>query len=161
MGLREELGFPRPVETASHEAALNIMVTASLLIKAGERLLAPYGVTEAQFNVLMLLRHQSEEGTLDQTALGRMLVVNRSNVTALVDRMERAALVLRSPDPSDRRVKRVSLTPRGMEVAEASEGTYFRRVEEVFGALGAGERKNLVRALERVRTALAETSASV
>ena len=154
MGLREELGFTRPVESAAHEVALNILVTANLLAKEGERLVAPAGVTEAQFNVLMLLKHQSEGGSLDQTALGRMLVVNRSNVTGLVDRMEKVGLVVRSPDPSDRRVKRVSLTAKGRRVAEAAEGPYFDRVEEVLGTLGAEERVRLVRALEKLRAAL-------
>jgi DNA-binding MarR family transcriptional regulator len=154
MGLREELGLPRPVETAAHEAALNVLVTANLLAKEGERLVAPFGVTEAQFNVLMLLRHQGEDGALDQTALGRMLVVNRSNVTGLVDRMEKAGLVVRSPDPTDRRVKQVSLTARGRMVAEASEAPYFERVEQVLGTLGTDERRTLVRSLEKLRAAL-------
>lgn len=154
MGIREELGLPRPVESAAHEAVLNILVTANLLAKEGEKLVAPFRVTEAQFNVLMLLRHQSQGGSLDQTALGRMLVVNRSNVTGLVDRMERAGLVARSPDPGDRRVKRVSLTAKGRKAAEAAERPYFDRVEGVLGALGADERRGLVRKLEKLRAAL-------
>jgi DNA-binding MarR family transcriptional regulator len=158
MGLREELGLPRPVETAAHEAALNILVTANLLAKEGERVVGPFGITEAQFNVLMLLRHQSDGGALDQTALGRMLVVNRSNVTGLVDRMEKAGLVVRSPDPTDRRVKQVSLTAHGRKVAEASEVPYFKRVERVLGALGAEERRALVRSLEKLRASLAAIS---
>ena len=154
MGIREELGFPRPVADPAHEAVLGVLVTADLLAKEGERVVAPHGVTEPQFNVLMLLRYQGERGGLDQTALGRMLVVNRSNVTGLVDRMEAAGLVARAQDPSDRRMKRVSLTAKGRKVAEAAEAPYFARVGEVIGVLTREERRALVRALEKVRAAL-------
>jgi DNA-binding MarR family transcriptional regulator len=157
MGLREELGFVHPVETPAHEAVLNVVVTANLLAKEGERLVAPFGITEAQFNVLMLLKHQSVGGGLDQTALGRMLVVNRSNVTGLVDRMEGAGLVVRSPDPGDRRVKRVSLTSKGRRAADAAEKPYFERVDRVLKAIPAEDRKALVRALERIRGALEDS----
>lgn len=159
MGLKEELGLNRPVETAAHEAVLNVVVTANLLAKEGERLVGPFGITEAQFNVLMLLRHQSEGGALDQTALGRMLVVNRSNVTGLVDRMEKAGLVVRSPDPSDRRVKRVSLTSKGRKAAESAGKPYFDRVEKVLKALSAEERRTLIHVLEKLRAVLAASPA--
>jgi DNA-binding MarR family transcriptional regulator len=154
MGLRKELGFPRAIQDVAHEAVLNILVTADLLAKEGERVVAPFGITEAQFNVLMLLRYQSEGGGLDQTALGRMLVVNRSNVTGLVDRMERAGWVVRTPDPGDRRVKQVSLTPAGVSVLEQAEPVYLHRVQDVVGSLSTAERSTLAKILGRLRTTL-------
>jgi DNA-binding MarR family transcriptional regulator len=155
MGLKEELGFPNPIENSAHEAVLNVLVTADLIAKEGERVARPFGLTDAQLNVLMILRYQSKEGELDQSSLGRMLVVNRSNVTGLVDRMEDAGLVRRGPDERDRRVKRVSLTADGRRVLKSAERAYMQRVEEVIGALTAGERAALRSALEKLREKLA------
>jgi DNA-binding MarR family transcriptional regulator len=155
MPLQQELGFPKPIEEPSHEAVLNILVTADMLAKEGERVVRPAGLTESQFNVLMLLMYQSDGGEMDQTTLGRMLVVNRSNVTGLVDRMEKAGLVVRVPDPRDRRVKRVSTTPAGRRALKDAEALYMERVREVMGALSVKERAVLSGYLERLRAKLA------
>jgi DNA-binding MarR family transcriptional regulator len=154
MGLKEELGFPNPIENAAHEAVLNILVTADLLAKEGERVARPHGLTEAQLNVLMILRYQSRNGELDQSTLGRMLVVNRSNVTGLVDRMEEAGWVRRGPDAQDRRVKQVGLTAEGKRVLKVAEKAYLRRVEEVVSCLAAAEQGALRSALEKLREKL-------
>lgn len=154
MTLREELGFPNPVKSPSHEALLGLVVTATLLTKEGDRVLRPLGLSDSQFNVLALLRFQSEDGSLDQTTLGRMLVVNRSNVTGLVDRMEKAGWVVRASDGNDRRVKRVCLTPEGRRLAESADRKYMARVHAVMGALSEKERETLAKVLEKVRGTL-------
>ncbi|MEW6363537.1 MAG: MarR family transcriptional regulator [Acidobacteriota bacterium] len=154
MSLREELGFPRPIESRAHETVLGVILAADLLAKECARVVRPCGLTEAQFNVLMLLRYQSEEGGLDQSTLGRMLVVNRSNVTGLVDRMERSGWVRRTPDVSDRRVKLVRVTPAGLKVLARAEKAYFQRLEAVVGVLAVEERNTLTRALEKLRREL-------
>jgi DNA-binding MarR family transcriptional regulator len=154
VGLREELGLPKKVQSEAHETVLNVMVTADLLAKEGERVARPFGLTEAQLNVLMLLKYQCSGGELDQSSLGRMLVVNRSNVTGLVDRMEHAGWVRRSPDAGDRRVKRVSLTAEGKLVLRTAEKAYLRRVDEAVADLTGQERAALRVLLGRIREQL-------
>lgn len=154
MGLKEELGLPNDVESEAHETVLNVMVTADLLAKEGERVARPHGLTEAQLNVLMLLKYQCSGGELDQSSLGRMLVVNRSNVTGLVDRMEQAGWVRRAPDAADRRVKRVSLTSEGKRVLKTAERAYLRRVDEVVGGLTDPEKAALRALLQKIRNKL-------
>jgi DNA-binding MarR family transcriptional regulator len=154
MGLSDELGFLRPVDTREHEAVLSIFVTASLLGKEADRVLQASGLTQAQFDILMLLRYQTPDGSADQTTLGRMLVVNRSNVTGLVDRMARDGLVTRVGDPQDRRVKRVRMTPAGAKILERAEQTYAARTREVVAELTPANLAALCRLLETVRTAL-------
>ncbi len=104
----------------------------------------------------MLLRYQTADGSADQTTLGKMLVVNRSNVTGLVDRMERDGLVTRVGDPADRRVKRVRVTPAGARRLEKAEQAYAARTREVVAGLTPAKLAELCRSLEAVRTALRE-----
>jgi DNA-binding MarR family transcriptional regulator len=156
MALSDELGFLRPIDTPVHEAVLSIFVTASLLGKEADRVLQGFGLTQAQFDILMLLRYQTADGSADQTTLGKMLVVNRSNVTGLVDRMERGGLVTRIGDPADRRVKRVRMTPAGARVLERAEQAYAARTREVVAGLTPANLATLCRSLEAVRTALRE-----
>ncbi|RJP30169.1 MAG: MarR family transcriptional regulator [Candidatus Omnitrophota bacterium] len=155
MSLAKELGFRHPIGQTAQEAVLNIVLTGALLSKEGDRLFRPMGLTDAQFNVLMLLKYQSENGEMNQTALGSMLLVNRSNVTGLIDRMEQAGWVKRTAQTDDRRVNLVRITAAGLEILEQAENVYFQRLEEVMSDLNDKERYQLCNALERIRAKLA------
>lgn len=156
MGLQEELGFSRPIEHSMHEAVLNVVVTGEILAKEAGRVLRPFGLTQAQYNVLSLLRYQSDDGRLNQTRLGQMLVVNRSNVTGLIDRMEEAGWVRRTDRAGDRRVKEVEMTNAGRRTQEQAEAAYHARLAEVMLDLSDDRCVTLCRMLEDVRARLRE-----
>ena len=153
--LQHELGFTRPLIHPAHEPVLAIFYTATLLQKSGGRLLRGHGLSDAQFNVLMLLHHQGERGRLSQIRLGRLLLVNRSNVTGLVDRMERDGLVRREDDPGDRRVNLVAITQRGEAVLAGAMADYYPMLEKIMAGLDSEERGRLMGLLARVRKNLA------
>lgn len=152
MSLNQELGLKQPVQKLEHEALMSLLYTALQLNKEGYRLLRPYGLTDSQFNLLMLLKHQGEEEGLTQTRLGEMLLVNRSNVTGLIDRLEKLGLAKRDAQPGDRRVNSVRLTDAGRELLDQAETIYYDRVQEIMGALNEREQRQLIRLLERIRT---------
>lgn len=91
-----------------------ILATADVFLRESHRLFRPHGLTAAQFNVLNVLART--EAGLSQRELGDRLVVDRSNVTGLLDRLEKAGWVRRTDDPKDRRIYRVSLTPSGRRI---------------------------------------------
>ncbi|MBZ0256286.1 MarR family transcriptional regulator [bacterium] len=154
MSLKEELRFTHPIEGHAHEAILNILYTGKLIEKEAYRLLRPLGLTDSQFNVMMLLKYQTEGGESDQTRLGDMLLVNRSNMTGLVDRMEQAGWVERFADATDRRVNRVRLTKAGNDLLEKAEVLYNQSIENIMQHVSDDESKRLCRSLERVRKGL-------
>ena len=151
MRLYEEIGFKKPVKNKGHETLLNIVVTATLLVKEAQQILRPVGLTDAQFDVLMMLKTQSANGKLNQTELGTMLLVNRSNVTGLVDRMDQARRVKRIPDNDDRRVNLVEMTEAGEKILESAQVLYFKRIEEITSVLSSNEDNHLCKILERIR----------
>ena len=114
MSLESELCLRRPFTLLAHEALLNIYYSASRLKKKAGEFFRPFGLTDVQFNLMMLLKYQGgqEEG-LSQAQLSSMMLVNRANVTSLIDRMEKIDLVIRTPAPTDRRSNIVKLTKRG------------------------------------------------
>jgi MarR family 2-MHQ and catechol resistance regulon transcriptional repressor len=151
MGLSEELGFPHRLINEDHEALLGILVTGEMLKKESNRLFAPLGITGAQFNVLILLYAQTEDGTMSQSDLGRLLTVHRSNVTGLVDRLESQGLVRRLDDRADRRVYRVALSEAGRETARKAEELYLGRIHAIMGGLDPREWTALSASLEKIR----------
>ena len=151
MGLQEELGFPNPIMNHEHETVLNIVLTVEMLAKEGDRMLRAFGLTDSQFNILILLKYQANNKEVNQTQLGRMLLVNRSNVTGLVDRMEQAGWVERKAEPGDRRVKRVRLTRAGSQLLEKAEKVYFDKIKSAMSDIPKETLDTLCNTLEVLR----------
>jgi DNA-binding MarR family transcriptional regulator len=160
MSLSEDLGFRNAIINPSHEALLNVYYAASQARKRSAEFFHSYGVTDVQFNLMMLLRHQCDaDGGLSQVELSRMMLVNRANVTAIIDRMEKAGLVTRSAVPGDRRSKSVRLTGRGGKLLHDIEGDYQEEIRSIMDVLAADEIEQLVGMLEKVRANLKKISA--
>ena len=158
MKLEKELGLKAGIKITEHEALLNIYYTGDLLKKRAREFFSRYGITDVQFNLMELLYYQADEKTgLTQAELSRMLLVNRSNVTSLIDRMEKAKLVIRVDVPGDRRYNAIKLTDRGRNVIEDVEGKYMEEVRTVTGILGKSEMDALIRTLELIRQNIRHT----
>ena len=155
MNLQQTLGLRRPFQFFEHEALLNLYYTAALARKKATGFFQQYGLTDVQFNLLMLLKHQSgPEGGLSQVQLSRMMLVNRANVTSLIDRMEKAGLVERTPDPEDRRSNIIRLRPEGEEALRKAEQPYMDEVMRVMDVLEPLELQRLTATLDRLRAVL-------
>ncbi|NUW31766.1 MarR family transcriptional regulator [Nonomuraea sp. SMC257] len=72
-----------------------------------------------------------------------------SNVTGIIDALERRGLVTRQPDPADRRVKRLVLTEEGVRRREALCSRTHTQAASLFAPLG-GDRLVLRDLLRRV-----------
>ncbi|MFH8679647.1 MarR family winged helix-turn-helix transcriptional regulator [Streptomyces lydicus] len=72
-----------------------------------------------------------------------------SNVTAIIDRLEAGGLVERSPDPGDRRVKRVAATTAGRTVA-ADLRARMPFAADPLAPLTAQQRENLRELLQLI-----------
>ena len=156
MSLKHELGLRKPIKLLPHEAVLNIYFTASRLKKRADAFFRRYGLTDVQFNAMMLLCHQKgPQGGLSQAELSDMMLVNRANITSLVDRMEKAGLVARTP-AADRRYNIVKLTSRGRKLLERVQPAYVRQVKETMAVLDPPQQKSLIRTLEKIRQQLSE-----
>ncbi|MHC4244311.1 MAG: MarR family winged helix-turn-helix transcriptional regulator [Planctomycetota bacterium] len=159
MSLEYELCLKRPFTLLAHEALLNIYYSASCLKKKAGEFLRPFGLTDVQFNLMMLLKYQGEqEQGLSQAQLSSMMLVNRANITSLIDRMEKANLVIRTPAPADRRSNIVKLTSRGKELLAKIEPLYTKEVKRIMAALKLNEQKTVIEMLERIRGNVSEIS---
>ncbi|MBN1532307.1 MAG: MarR family transcriptional regulator [Spirochaetes bacterium] len=152
MGLKAELGLKRDFASPQLEALLNIYYTASLIKKRADVLFGDFGLTDVQYNLMNLLHYEGgEEGGLSQAQLGEMMMVNRANVTTLVDRMEKAALVVRTTHRSDRRLKIVKLTQKGEKLFLTVRPLYIRQINLGMSSLNETELAHLGQMLEKVR----------
>ena len=88
------------------------------------------------------------------TDIGAELLCVKSTITRLVDRLEADGLVLRTPDPEDRRAQRLLLTARGMAIRDEAARLHDEAVERRMGQLDREEQELLQALLEKLRQRL-------
>ncbi len=112
---------------ARYQTLLQLLKTSETIWNASRLFFAQWDLSPSQFNVLNLLHGVDESRT--QIDLSRDLITHRSNVTGLVDRLEKRGLVHRRPVPGDRRAYHVSLTATGNKLMDAILPEYHERTE--------------------------------
>ncbi|MEE1753655.1 MarR family winged helix-turn-helix transcriptional regulator [Streptomyces sp. SP18CS02] len=112
---------------------------------------APFGVSRGEFDVLATLRRSGEPYTLSPRELSATLMLTTGGMTGRLDRLERAGLLGRSPDPHDRRGLRVTLSERGRElVDEAVEAGLAVQRAALESALDESEARQLAELLRKL-----------
>jgi DNA-binding MarR family transcriptional regulator len=95
---------------------------ALLLQLAFERVHAHFAAAVAELDLAPLqakaLHELEVEPPISMRELAKRLRADPSNVTGLIDRLEARGLVERRPDPHDRRIKGLALTPAGARLRQ-------------------------------------------
>lgn len=138
-----------PNDPNSVSIVVRLLAAQNLMIGALRRGLGDLSL--ARFDLLMQLVRDDGQ-TLAE--LSRRMLVTAGNLTGLVDRAERDAIVERRPDPNDRRLTRVYLTPRGQKLAHKATQRHSELAEELLAPLEPREREDLRRLLGRLRDVL-------
>lgn len=102
--------------------------------------LAGLDCTQAQYHVLRIL---DDLGSASMTEISKLLFRGKSNLTTLIDRMERLGLVKRIPLEGDRRVNHIVLTPKGKKVHDKVAKYHRAFILEKFKGLSEQEIKVL------------------
>lgn len=125
-------------------------------ITAG-KLLKDLGLYPGQEVLMMYLW---DAGSVRQTELIRVLDVDPSTVTKMLQRLEQAGHVRRSPDPADRRAVLVTATDRSSALLGQVERAWAALEGHTIGGLDEGERKELERLLGKVEENLCTGTAN-
>ena len=130
----------------------NVLRTAGHLGPRIDAVLRGQKLRAAQLNALLVIRSAGEDGLL-MGEIGRRLIVTKSNVTGLVDRLERDGLVRRAKH-TDRRAIAVKLTAEGAALVESVAPRHARALSDLALGLSASEKRTLVRLLTKMRRSL-------
>ena len=141
--------------TLRYDALLRLLRTANVIWDASRVFFDRWQLSPSQFNVLNLL-YENSEG-VSQTELGRQLLTHRSNVTGLVDRLEKRGLVTRTTAAEDRRIYRVLLTNAGEKLLRNILPHYHREAAHVWDGVPDQGISQLLGALDHVSTNAAKT----
>jgi DNA-binding MarR family transcriptional regulator len=117
-------------------------------------LFAEAGLQSGEFDVLATLRRSGKPYLLSPTRLYGAAMISSGGMTDRLDRLERAGLVERRPDPNDRRGKLIALTDAGKRVIDETIGRHVANEVRLLSALTSAEQKKLNALLKKLIAAL-------
>ncbi|WP_330339939.1 MarR family winged helix-turn-helix transcriptional regulator [Streptomyces sp. NBC_00557] len=110
------------LDTRAMEVFGRIYRLSRLMGDRMEKAYQPYGISRGEFDVLATLRRAGEPYTLSPRQLSATLMLTTGGMTGRLDKLEKAGLLRRSPDPHDRRGLKVTLTEKGLDVIDRAVG---------------------------------------
>jgi DNA-binding MarR family transcriptional regulator len=150
--LAERFGGVKP-EQAGMQAYLLLISLVAEMHEIGNATLAKHGLGEGRCGVLFLLLENLPE-PLSHSQLAELLGVTKGSITGLVDGLEVEGLVKREDAGEDRRMRLISLTPTGMDLAEKAMSEKFNFIRSIMAGLTPAESETLVRLLLKVQEGL-------
>mgnify|MGYP000315480647 FL=1 len=112
MSTPKTVPYETTLHVRDHCLCLHVQRAARALARRFDEALRPVGLNNGQFSMMMAL-NRPEPPTMGQVA--HVLAMDRTTLTAKLKPLERRGLVKIAQDENDRRTRRVSLTPEGME----------------------------------------------
>jgi DNA-binding MarR family transcriptional regulator len=133
-------------DVTTHAGFLLARANANSLA-AAHAALADHGLRVRSYSVLALAAADERHSQRD---IADLLRLDPSQVVALVDDLQRRGLVVREPDPDDRRAKMVVATEEGRHVHAAAADAAREAEHELLAPLDDAERRLLRNLLTRV-----------
>jgi DNA-binding MarR family transcriptional regulator len=134
------------------EANLAVMATGDALRKAIARSIEPFGFNLGPPRYLVVRAiFLAEDGRLSLSETAKRVGVTTTNLTNLIDGLERDGWVARQANPTDRRVTYVALTETGRERCQELIPATARFTSQLFSALTDEEKQGLIRVLQKLR----------
>ncbi len=136
----------------ANDVLIDLVKIANMLTKAADQFFRPYNITTAQYNALIILRNSSEK--ISQQQLSSQMVVSRSDITGIVDKIEKVGYVKRVSHKYDRRIKLLEITKKGLDLIKQVEDTYYERVEKITNDLSLADLKNLDQIIVKIKNSI-------
>lgn len=136
-----------------YEALLQLLRTSESIWNASRIFFLRWDLSPSQFNILNVLRDHPEGTT--QIELSRTLIMHRSNVTGMIDRLEQRRLVTRRDNPDDRRAYRIVLTKDAHRLLADILPAYYAAAESVFAGFSTKRSREMTDGLAGIEKGVA------
>lgn len=106
-----------------HKVVINLIYTANWLQGRQQVFFKQFGITGQQFNILRILKGQHPR-TLSATEIKSRMLDRNSDVSRLLDRLERKQLIIKKTCMADKRATDVFITDKGLELLNAIDAKH-------------------------------------
>src|SRR6202050_1085376 len=143
----------RPLGSPEEDAFLDLLRTTDMLSRGLVKILKSEDLSANQYNVLRILR-----GSPDGLPCGEIasrMITHDPDITRLLDRLEKRALISRCRETQDRRMVMARITPDGLKLLARLDAPVENAHRQFLGHLGGGQLRALARLLRVARAAAA------
>ena len=149
-GIQAEIKQTKPFGSKAEEAYIALVRTADQLQWKGAELMKRFGVSPTQFNALRILRGAGPKG-LPCSEISERMVTRDSDITRLLDRLERLGLAERCRDKKDRRVIMGRITSAGLDLLKKIDKPLEEFHRNLLGRMSKDKLNSLLGLLEEAR----------
>jgi DNA-binding MarR family transcriptional regulator len=139
---------PQPTADDRPDLAAMVVRLGRALIAIEQPILAEHDVSMWGYGVLSALR---DEPMRAQAALARAIGADKTRLIPVLDELQRRGLIEREPDPADRRVRLLGLTPAGRDLHERVQAAIRAAEVRLLDRLPAPDRAALLRSLQALQ----------
>jgi DNA-binding MarR family transcriptional regulator len=127
--------MPKPLpDPPGMHAWARFLATHATLVDRIEAALGAAGLPPLPWYDVLWELEKAESGKLRMHELAHAVVLSRSNLTRLIDRLEGAGLTTRERCPDDRRGAYAAITPKGREMRRKMWPVYRQQIDELFAS---------------------------
>jgi DNA-binding MarR family transcriptional regulator len=154
-GQRPDLDFA-PVGVVTRLSRVRTYLDAELA-----RVFASFGLTSADFLVIVTLRRAGKPYRMPQARLMDALGLTSGTVSVRLDRLEKNGIVTREPDPASARGSLVQLTDSGLELFDRVAPVHLANEDRLLSALSPAERQVLADLLRQLLSSFESATTDV
>lgn len=96
-----------------------------------EVVLSKYNLNVSKFNILMIIKHVGGYDGIQQNEISKRLLVTASNITKLLDKLEKEGMITRNSKKDDKRVKLIRITDYASKLLDSAWVDYSSEIEKI------------------------------
>ena len=125
------------------EIVYSIALLYNIIITSIENYLQTFNLNTGKMNILLVIKNRAGEEGLSQVDISKYLIVTPSNMTKMLDKLEKEGMVKRYALAGDRRVNRVKITKKGSDLLDAIWNGYQERIKIAVEPLALEQQQKL------------------
>lgn len=108
-----------------------------------DSMLGQYGLNISKLNILMIIKHIGGEQGIQQNEISKRLLVTASNITKLLDKLEKDGMITRNDKQGDRRVKLIKISENTSKLLDEVWPIYNKTIKEITSSINKTNAKAL------------------
>lgn len=152
MNIFHELGIREGKDRMNEEVIYNTARAYAIIDNFISKFLETYNLSPAKFNILLMVKHVGKDKGIPQQEISKLLLVTTSNMTRMIDKLEKDEYVERINQEGDRRVNLIRITRKGSDLLNAIWPYYKEKIDSLIGSsFSKSEKNQLNKMLEKFK----------